>query len=146
MVKATVTSTAFSTNTWNVSNVNLSGNSINNLTTENVYLAPSSGVTNINSVFFEDSNIINNTSNAITLDTTGQGYVKFGGTGAVVFPLGDSSQRRLNPELGELRYNTEIGFLEVYNATDWIPALGTSGAASAETIQETMDLWSLILG
>ena len=47
---------------------------------------------------------------------------------------------------GETRFNNEIGYLEVYNSTDWIPALGTSGAASEETIQETMNLWSLILG
>jgi hypothetical protein len=145
-VKATLTSSAFSTNSWHISNVDITGNVISNLTSNNLYLEPDSGLTNINNVTFDQSHIINNTNDAITITATGQGYVKFTGTGAVVFPFGDSSERRANPDLGETRFNSEVGYLEVYNSTDWIPALGTSGAASLETIQETMELWSLILG
>jgi hypothetical protein len=146
VVTAALTSTAFSTNTWNISNINISGTTINNLTSENVYLAPNSGVTSINNISFENSNIINTTAGAITIAATGQGYVKFGGKGAVVFPFGDNAGRRLTPELGEMRYNTELGYLEVHSETDWIPALGTSGAASEDVVNETMNLWSLILG
>ena len=145
-VRATLTSSAFATNTWNISNVSVSGNAISNLTSNDLYLAPASGLTDINNIGFDQGLIINNTTGAMTLATTGQGYVKFTGHGAVVFPFGDTSERRLTPELGETRFNNEIGYLEVYNATDWIPALGTSGAASLETVQETMELWSLILG
>jgi hypothetical protein len=145
-VRGTLTASAFVTNTWNISNVNVSGNVISNLTSENLFLAPASGLTNINNVLFDQNVIINNTSTAFTITGTGQGYVKFNGTGAVVFPFGDTSERRATPELGETRFNNEVGYLEVYNATDWIPALGTSGAASLETIQEAMNLWSIILG
>jgi hypothetical protein len=145
-VRASLTSSAFVTNTWNISNISISGNDISNLTLNDLYLAPNSGSTNINNIVFNQNLIVNNTSGAMTITGTGQGYVKFTGTGAVVFPFGDTSERRDTPELGETRFNNEIGYLEVYNATDWIPALGTSGAASLETIQETMELWSLILG
>jgi len=145
-VRATLTSSAFVTNTWHISNVSISGNAISNLTSNDLYLAPDSGLTKINNITFDQNLIVNNTNTALTLATTGQGYVKFAGTGALVFPFGDTSERRATPELGETRFNNEIGYLEVYNSTDWIPALGTSGAASEETIQETMNLWSLILG
>ena len=145
-VRGTLTSSAFATNTWNISNVNVSGNVISNLTTSDLFLDPASGLTNINNVLLDQNLIINNTNTAITISGTGQGYIKFTGTGAVVFPFGDTSERRATPELGETRFNNEVGYLEVYNATDWIPALGTSGAASEETVQEAMNLWSLILG
>jgi hypothetical protein len=145
-VKATLTSSAFSTNSWYISNVSITGNVISNLVSNDLYLLPDSGLTNINNVTFDQSHIINNTNDAITITATGQGYVKITGKGAVVFPYGSSSERRPTPELGETRFNTEIGYLEVYNSTDWIPALGTSGAASLETVEETMNLWSLILG
>ena len=145
-VKATLTNSAFSTNSWYISNIGITGNVISNLVSNDLYLLPDSGLTNINNVTFDQSHIINNTNDAITIAATGQGYVKITGKGAVVFPYGSSSERRPIPELGETRFNTEIGYLEVYNSTDWIPALGTSGSASLETVQETMNLWSLILG
>jgi hypothetical protein len=66
-VRATLTSSAFVTNTWNISNVSISGNSISNLTTNNLYLAPDSGLTNINNVIFDQSHIINNTNSAIKI-------------------------------------------------------------------------------
>jgi uncharacterized protein YdeI (BOF family) len=142
---ATITSASVFTNVWNISNVVLNGNIIENLN-DNLYLDPDSGTTNINNISFYNSEISNNTNSAITLAATGPGYVKFGGTGAVVFPFGDTAERRIDPELGELRFNNELGFLEVYNATDWIPALGTSGAATEQVVNDTMQLWSIILG
>lgn len=145
-VKATLNSTAFYSVGWNITNISISANNISNLTSNDLLLAPDSGLTNINSVHFEDDTITNTTNSALSLATTGQGYVKFTGTGAVVFPAGLTSERRLNPELGEIRYNTELGYLEVYNSTSWIPSIGTTGAASLAEVEAAMDFWSLVLG
>ncbi len=145
-VKATIDSTKFYSSAWHVGNINIAGSNIQKLNSTDLFLAPDSGVTNINSITINDVYFNNLSSGAITLATTGQGYVKFNGVNAVVFPAGDSSGRRLIPELGEVRYNTELEYLEVFDNAAWIPAIGSSGAASLETIEETMNLWAVILG
>ena len=145
-VRATLSSTAFATNTWNVGNINVSGSNIGQLTTADLYIAPDSGITTINNISIQDSEVTNNLNSEFLIQSTGQGYIKFAGKGAVVFPIGDDSQRRLNPVIGETRYNTDQSYLEVYNGEGWYPAIGTSGAASEEEIVEITNLWSLVLG
>lgn len=43
---------------------------------------------------------------------------KFGGTDSIIIPVGTTAERA-GTELGQLRYNTDLGFLEQYNATGW---------------------------
>ena len=145
-VKATLSSTEFVSNTWYVGNINISGNNISQLTSSALFFAPNSGVTNVNDVSIEDSTVTNNLNSEMLIQATGQGYIKFSGKGAVVFPIGDDSQRRPGAILGETRYNSERGYLEVHNSIDWIPAIGTTGAASQDEVDEIMNLWSLVLG
>ena len=145
-VKATLSSTAFVTNTWNVGNINISSNNIGQLTSADLYITPDSGIANINDVSIQDNEVTNNLDSEFLIQSTGQGYVKFAGKGAVVFPIGNDSGRRLVPVIGETRYNTDQSYLEVYNGEGWYPAIGTSGAASEEEIVEITNLWSLVLG
>lgn len=35
-------------------------------------------------------------------------------------PSGNTASRRLSPETGEIRYNTETTNFELYDGTDWI--------------------------
>jgi hypothetical protein len=146
VVKATLSSTAFVTNTWNVGNINISSNNIGPLTSADLYIAPSSGITNIDDVSIQDNEVTNNLDSEFLIQSTGQGYVKFASKGAVVIPIGNDSERRLAPVIGETRYNTDQSYLEVYNGEGWFPAIGTSGAASEEEIVEITNLWSLVLG
>lgn len=146
VVKATLSSTAFVTNTWNVGNINISSSNIGQLTSADLYITPDSGIANINDVSIQDNEVTNNLDSEFLIQSTGQGYVKFAGRGAVVFPIGNDSERRLVPVIGETRYNTDQSYLEVYNGEGWYPAIGTSGAASEEEIVEITNLWSLVLG
>lgn len=144
-VHASIDATKFYSTGWHVGNIDISNN-IQKLNSLDLFLSPDTGITNINNITIDDVYFNNLSSGAITLATTGQGYVKFNGVNAVVFPAGDSSGRRLTPELGEVRYNTELEYLEVFNNTTWIPAIGSSGAASEEQVDEIMNLWAVILG
>ena len=146
VVKATLSSTAFVTNTWNVGNINISSNNIGQLTSADLYITPESGIANINDVSIQDNEVTNNLDSEFLIQSTGQGYVKFAGKGAIVIPIGNDSERRLVPVIGETRYNTDQSYLEVYNGEGWYPAIGTSGAASEEEIVEITNLWSLVLG
>ena len=146
VVKATLSSTAFVTNTWNIGNINISSNNIGQLTSADLYISPASGITNIDDISIQDNEVTNNLDSEFLIQSTGQGYIKFAGRGAVVIPIGNDSERRLVPVIGETRYNTDQSYLEVYNGEGWFPAIGTSGAASEEEIVEITNLWSLVLG
>lgn len=43
----------------------------------------------------------------------------FGGTAGIVVPVGGTSERAVSPDVGTVRYNTDLGLLEQYNALGW---------------------------
>lgn len=43
----------------------------------------------------------------------------FGGVEGIVVPIGTTAERSGSPSVGTLRYNTNVGLLENYNATGW---------------------------
>ena len=146
-VKATISSTELYSNTVHVDNVSISDTTIRNLNsaTNLEFIPNGTGVVNVNEVYFKNNTITNTTNGALTLVSTGTGYVRFGGN-AVMFPVGNSTNRGPVYEIGETRYNTELQYLEVYDGTNWVSAGGTSSYATLEEIQAELDLWSLILG
>ena len=148
VVKATISSTTLSTDVVHVDDILLSGNTVNNrISGNNLVLTPNgTGAVVLDGIPFKPNQIINTANSALTIVSTGTGYVKFAGTGAVVMPRGPTGDRRLTPELGEIRNNTTLDYMEVYNGTAWIPAVGTLGAASLSEVLDIMDLWSLVLG
>jgi hypothetical protein len=106
------------------------------------------GNTLINNVGFIENYITNPNNTAFTLQTNGNGYVKFAGTGAVVLAYGNTASRNPTPENGMTRYNSELNYMEVYTTASntWIPAVGTSGAASESEIEDLAFTYSLIFG
>ena len=98
-------------------------------------------------ITFKDNHIINsNASAGLMLSNTANGYVKFAGTGAVVFPAGTSAERGTNNQTGDSRYNSQVGYMEVYDGTSWIAAQGGGETVTADFMNELIGEWSLILG
>ena len=148
VVKATIDSDKLFSDTLHVDNVRISGTTIDNLVSaNNLIISPNgTGTVKFNNVSFAQNTITNNTDSALVFENTGTGYVKFAGNKAIIFPRGNDSQRYITPELGETRFNTDEGYLEVFNGTDWISATGSSNVATLDEIQAELDLWSLVLG
>ena len=147
-VKGSIDATKLFNNTFQIDNVRFSGNTISNAvsTTDISIVTTGTGNVSTNNILFKDNNITNTLDSALILEALDTGYVKFGGTGAVVIPAGDNSQRRITPDLGETRYSTEQQYLEIFDGTNWIPASGASAAATEEEIQAETNLWAMILG
>jgi hypothetical protein len=105
-----------------VGNINLTVGTISNLISANdVVLSPTSGTTNITSsvstISISANTIPNSLNSALTIGNTGTGYTKFTGTGGVVLPSGSNAQRLNTPENGTYRYNSELGYGEVYSTS-----------------------------
>ena len=137
-----------SVTTMTAGNFVANSNTITNLvSTEPMYLTPNG----TGQVLFNDNNyvlgnnFINQFDTPLTLASTGQGYVRFAGNKGVRIPVGPT----LGPEgaeLGMIRFNTDLGYVRVFNGTEWISAMGSSSSISLEETYELMDIWSLVLG
>lgn len=147
-VKGSIDATKLFNNTFQIDNVTISSNTISNSnnTLDLSIVTTGTGTVSTNDILFKDNTITNTLNSALIFETLGSGYVKFGGTGAVVIPYGDNSQRRATPDLGETRYSTQQQYIEIFDGAAWIPASGASSAATQEEIQAETNLWALILG
>lgn len=98
---------------------------------------------------FTGSNLNNNTDRVYNapyyLLSTNDGYVNFAGTNAVVFPLGTTAERN-TIITGTTRYNTDLGFLEIYNGTSWQNSNGNIPLADAQYMSDNAVIYDLILG
>lgn len=123
------------------------GNSIRAIVSnEDVVFVPATGITQIERIQFENSDITNLNNTALTLATTGQGYYNFGGTNAILIPAGDNASRPPNPETGDTRWNTEEEYLECFNGSIYIRAIGAGDTVTVNQVEEFGNLFSIVLG
>jgi len=97
----------------------------------------------------DDENLLFNNTLTVTafdLISTGNGYIKFGGTNAVVFPIGNTTTRPASPPRGTIRYNSQLGSGELWNGIAWIPVGGASATLTSAEVVDVNYAWDLILG
>lgn len=88
-----------------------------------------------------------NLTQPLILQNTGFGYIQFSGTGGLVIPAGDTSQRPLTPETGDVRWNSQDHQAEVFNGTQYQSFQGSSGSTlTGAEVEDVTNLWALILG
>jgi hypothetical protein len=86
------------------------------------------------------------TVSPLTLTSTGAGYYKFDSTNAMVFPAGTNAERPLIPEIGDTRWNTQLGYLECFDGTVYIIATGPGEVIDVQDMEDLGNVYSLILG
>ena len=95
---------------------------------------------------FKDNIFYNLSTGGLMLASTDNGYYKISGTNGIVIPQGTDADRGLNPQTGEIRWNTTQGIKEVYNGTEWIPVRGTIDNVTAAEFGIILDEYVLIFG
>jgi len=149
-VTSFITST-LSTPTLSTSALTISGNSISAITSNtdiNFVTSGTGGVSLGNFKFYQNS-VTNTASNAVSQFTsTGAGYYRVTGTYGVVIPSGTNSQRPAIAyrETGMIRFNTELGLVEVFNGTVWGSVAGSSVGVTSATAQDIGVQTALTLG
>jgi hypothetical protein len=104
------------------------------------------GNTIVNSIGFNGNYITNPSNSPFVLSATGNGYVKFGSPTALVVPFGTSAERPTTVEIGMTRYNSELNYLEVWDGSNWVSSVGTTGYASQTQVEDLSFVYSLIFG
>lgn len=126
--------------------VSFSGNTITTTRSNDTLLINSAtGVIELESITIQDNNITNTLDSPLVLSNTGIGYVKFTDTNGIRVPVGNNSERPFG-ELGETRWNTEVGYLECFDGNVYQVATGGGVVVTPAFMQELGELYSLILG
>lgn len=113
---------------------------------EDISLNPDTGIVYIENTKWQENDITNLLNTALRFGNTGIGYVRFVGTNGLLIPAGDNASRPVVPELGDTRWNTEIGYLECFDGSVYSVATG-GGEEVTQTIMEDLgNVYTLILG
>jgi len=94
----------------------------------------------------DQSVIINRFSTPLSVVNTGIGYTLIAGNNAMVVPSGINAERRLSPEVGETRWNTEEGYLECYDGTVWAVSTGGGVDVTVAIMEDLGHAYTLMLG
>ena len=96
----------------------------------------------------QNSNTITQTDSGGTLNIgiTGEGYVDFTGTYGVKFPVGTNANRPTGAVVGQTRYNTEQGRMEVWDGSVWASVVGQQGGITFAEAEELSYLYAIIMG
>lgn len=124
-------------------------NSANDITAtqgnDPIYVNPDTRVIYLEDLKIENNVITNLLNDPLTITSTGNGYVQFTDTNAFIIPVGDNSQRGYT-EVGETRWNTEVGYLECFDGSVYYVATGPGEFLTLDDMQELGNVYSLILG
>ncbi len=107
---------------------------------------PDTGRNNFEDIRIEDSKIINLLNTPLTLTSTGIGYYRFQGTNGFVLPAGNTSQRPVTPEIGDTRWNTELQYLECFDGSVYITAIGPGDTIEVQDMEDLGNIYTLMLG
>jgi hypothetical protein len=113
---------------------------------EDILLSPDTGIVYIEQTKWQDSDITNLLNTPLTLGSTGIGYTNFTGTNAMIIPAGPDGARRVSPEVGETRWNTDLGYVECYDGTTWIVSIGPGEVVDVDDMSALGNIYTLILG
>jgi hypothetical protein len=114
---------------------------------DSVLLNPDTGIVDTESIRFQENDITNlNSDTVFSINSTGIGYVRFMGTNGVVIPAGSTPERPLAPEVGDTRWNTDIGRLECWDGSVYIVATGPGATIGEVDMTDLQFVYAVMLG
>ena len=113
---------------------------------EDVFLNPDTGITRIENINWQTNNITNLLNSPLTLTSTNDGYYLFTDSNAMVIPSGANSARRVSPEVGETRWNTDLNYLECYDGSVWAVSTGGGVFVTTTIMEDLGHAYTLMLG
>jgi hypothetical protein len=139
VVVADLNSTRLNVSKLVVDDIEVNGSSITNTAGGNLSLQTAgSGNVVVENFTVNGSAITNTVTNAVTtIASTGTGYVRIAGQGGFVVPSGIQTLRPILPVTGMMRFDTQLGRMEVYDGTDWV---SVAGSATGITRAEAEDI------
>ena len=146
---ATLDSTKFSPNKIVVDDLEINGNVIRTTTTNtDLELRPNGTGAVVIDGFRITANTITNANASVVTEfrSTGNGYYYIVGTNAVVIPSGPNGSRPGTPQIGMIRFNTDLGLVEAWDGANWNSVAGAASGISSATANDIAATMALIFG
>ena len=147
---ATMSYQATTLNRLELGGIDIDGNTIQtNTTNSDLILAPETGQGKVQfeNLHFLDNTITNTSNGPALFNATDDGYIKINQPTAFVIPAGTSVQRSSSPQVGEIRRNSDLDYLEVYTiGGSWADASGSGETVSEDEMNNIMNEYILIFG
>jgi hypothetical protein len=146
---ATLDSTKFAPNKIVVDDLEINGNVIRTTTTNtDLELRPNGTGAVVIDGFRITSNTITNSNASVVTEfrSTGNGYYYIVGTNAVVIPSGGNGARPGTPQIGMIRFNTDLGLVEAWSGSNWNSVAGAASGISSATANDIAATMALIFG
>jgi hypothetical protein len=123
-----------------------SGNTITTVqSNEELLIASDTGSVQIERLTINQGTIENLNNTPIIITHTGNGHLKINDVTGMVIPVGDTSQR-VGSEIGETRWNNEIGYMECFDGTVWQVATGGGRVVTEAVMNDLGNIYTLIFG
>jgi len=134
-----------------VDDISINGNVIETITTNTDLTLSANGTGRVvfDEIAIKDSSIINTTSNGVLyFQQSGSGYFKIEGTGGFVVPVGTNAERPVPAyrETGMTRFNSEQGYLELWDGLQWVSVAGATGSITFNQAESLAVEYVLTLG
>ena len=134
-----------------VDDISIDGNVIRTETTDTdlILSAAGSGEVVIDDIAIKDSSITNRTADSVLFfQQQGNGFFKISGSNGFVVPVGTSTQRPAAAyrEVGMTRFNTQQGYLEIWDGNSWVSVAGATGAITVNAAEDLAIEYVLTLG
>lgn len=113
---------------------------------DDMFVIPDTGITYIEDLKFQDDTISNTLNSPFTFIENGTGYLKFTGINGVVVPVGTTAERPLSPELGDTRYNTDLGILECFDGTVYVVSTGGGATVTEDLMEDFGHIYTIMFG
>jgi hypothetical protein len=146
---ATLDSTKFAPNKILVDDLEINGNVIRTTTTNtDIELRPNGTGAVVVDGFRITANTITNANASVVTEfrSTGTGYYYIVGTNAVVIPSGGNGARPGAPQIGMIRFNTDLGLVEAWDGANWNSVAGATSGISSATANDIAATMALIFG
>jgi hypothetical protein len=122
------------------------GNTISTLqSNDDLIIESATGNVTVESLTINQGTITNLENTPVTLSHTGSGYLKITDESGFGIPSGDISERVGN-EVGDTRWNNEIGYMECFDGTVWQVATGGGTVVTAAVMEDFGNIYTLIFG
>ena len=142
----TITPTNFEVNGLSSQDQILINNNAISASVDNIVLQSEDKFVQINDIRIGNSNIISQHNGAMILKSAGIGYYNIEGNNGVRIPSGTTEERPVDAQLAQVRFNTDLNDLEVYDGVTWVPASGSATEVTEDQLSELHEIYALIFG